>query len=291
MPSPSDLCSLNGHILPVAEARIDPLDRGLLFGDALYEVVKVVGGRLLHLAPHLERLRHGLEQIEIEEPRGLELACRALVRASKLDTGSIFLQVTRGVAPRSHLPPSDLEPTVLILPAEHAYDSPAARPRTALTLHDPRWQHRDLKTTSMLATVRGKLAVRAADVDEVVFLGPAGDVREGGSTNLFVRHDDRLETCPTDGRILPGVTRTLALGFAERLGYPVRERAPRIAERDGWQEAFLCGTLTGIQPLAILDRKAVGLEPVGEWTRELAEALEKYEEGLLETSGPEVLRS
>ena len=276
-----NLCSLDGAILPVAEARIDPLDRGLLFGDALYEVVKVVRGRLLHLEPHLERLRDGLGRVEIPAPPALERSCRALVKASRLDTGSIFLQVTRGPAPRSHRPPAHPDPTVLILPMEHAYDEPAARPRTAITMLDPRWRHCDLKTTSMLATVAGKLAAREADVDEVVFLGPPGDVREGASTNLFVRHDDRLETCPSDGRILAGVTRSLVLEFADQLGYPVIERAPRIAERDGWQEAFLCGTLTGVQPLALLDRKAIGLEPIGEWTRRLAETLETREVEIL----------
>ena len=284
---PSDLCSLNGQILPVADARIDPLDRGLLFGDALYEVVKVSNGRLLHLRPHLERLGTGLEKVDIPEPQGLELACRALVKASRLDTGSIFLQVTRGVAPRSHLPPKNPQPTLLILPMEHPYDPPAARPRTAISMLDPRWQHCDLKTTSMLGTVRGKLAVRDAQVDEVVFLGPSGDVREGGSTNLFVRHDDRLETCPADSRILPGVTRSLILEFAAILGYPVIERAPRIAEREGWQEAFLCGTLTGCQPLALLDRKAIGSETIGEWTHQLALALGRYEgEGVSAASCP-----
>jgi D-alanine transaminase len=180
------------------------------------------------------------------------------------------------------LPPEGVDPTILILPMEHAYDAPAARPRTAITMRDPRWLHCDLKTTSMLGTVKGKLAVREAGVDEVVFLGPAGDVREGGSTNVFVRHNDQLETCPTDGRILPGVTRSLVLELAEELGYPVVERAPRIAERDGWQEAFLCGTLTGVQPLALLDRKALGLEPTGEWTRKLAAALARCEAKLLE---------
>jgi D-alanine transaminase len=281
MATPSDLCSLNGKLLAVCEARIDPLDRGLLFGDALYEVVKVAGGRLLHLAPHLDRLRDGLEKVNIPEPQGIELSCRALVKASELDTGSVFLQITRGVAPRSHLPPAGVAPTVLILPMSHSYDAPAARPRTAITMQDPRWLHCNLKTTSMLATVTGKLAVRDADVDEVLFLGPAGDVREGGSTNVFVRHNDRLETCPTDGRILPGVTRSLVLQFADELGYPVVERAPRIAERDGWQEAFLCGTLTGVQPLAILDRKGVGLGTVGDWTKKLALALHEHEEKLL----------
>jgi D-alanine transaminase len=276
---PHDLVSLNGAILHRAEARIDPLDRGLVFGDALYEVIKVVDGRLLHVTPHLERLSRGLEAIQIPAPHGLEFSCRALVEACELDSGSIFIQVTRGVAPRSHVPPRDVRPTVLIVPASHPHNPPAGVPRSAVTMTDPRWNRCDLKTTSMMATVTGKLAAREARADEVLFVGPAGDVREGGSTNLFVRHADRLETCPLDGRILPGVTRALLLGFAHELGYPLVERAPRIDERNGWQEALLCGTLTGVQPLVVLDNRQIGLEPVGEWTRSLAEALEEYEAG------------
>jgi D-alanine transaminase len=283
---PSDLVSLDGRVLPRREARIDPLDRGLLFGDALYEVVKVTDGRLLHVAPHLERLERGLERIEVPAPRGLDLACRTLVEAAQLDTGSLFLQVTRGVAPRSHRPPIGLEPTVLILPSSHEHPPPAGRPHAAVTMTDPRWLYCDLKTTSLMATVTGKLAARNAVADEVVFVGPSGDVREGGSTNVFVRHGDRLETHPLDGRILPGVTRALVLEFARALDYPVIERPPHLAERSGWQEAFLCGTLTGIQPLAVLDRRNVGREPVGPWTRALAESLAAHEGELLATARP-----
>jgi D-alanine transaminase len=284
-----DLISLNGAILPRAEARIDPLDRGLMFGDALYEVIKVVGGRLFHLSPHLERLTNGLEAIEIPAPQGLEFSCRALIEASDLDSGSLFLQVTRGVAARSHVPPTTTDPTVLIVPSRHPQNPPAGVPRSAITTSDPRWARCDLKTTSMMATVTGKLAARAARADEIVFVGPGGDVREGGSTNIFVRHADRLETCPLDGRILPGVTRALLLGLAIELDIPVLERAPRIDERNGWQEAFLCGTLTGVQPLVVLDNRQIGLEPVGHWTRALADALEEYEARLAGTRGREIL--
>lgn len=276
-----DLCSLNGRIVPLDEARIDPRDRGFQFGDAVYEVVKVVDGVALHLEEHLDRLRDGLHRVEIPVPDRLAERCRDLLAASGLATGSLYLQVTRGVAPRSRMPPAGLEPTVIILPAEHGFDPPAGGPLAAVTFADPRWRHCDVKTTSLMATVTGKLAARDAGADEVVFLGPEGEVREGGSTNLFVRREDVLETHPVDGRILRGVTRLLLLRLAADEGFPVVERAPRLAEREEWQEAFLCGTLTGVQPLIDLDGEPVADGGSDPWTRRLAHALDRYERDLV----------
>lgn len=275
------LCSLDGRILPLAEARIDPHDRGFLFGDSLYEGIKVLAGEILHLEPHLERLRSGLVRIAIEPPAGLERYCRELVEACGPDTGFLYLQVTRGVAPRSHLPPRDLEPTVLILPSTPEYDPPAGRPRRAITSPDWRWQHCDLKTNSLMATVQGKLLAGERGADEVIFVGPQGELREGGSTNLFVRRADVLDTHPLDGHILPGITRRLLMDLAGELDLPLVERAPRLDERDSWQEAFLCGTLTGVQPLAVLDGQEVGGGAAGSWTQRLAEALAALEEKLI----------
>jgi D-alanine transaminase len=281
-----DLCSLNGRIVPLAEARIDPRDRGFQFGDALYEVVKVVGGVALHLDLHLDRLRDGLHRVDVPIPDRLAERCGDLLAASGLATGSLFLQVTRGVAPRSRMPPAGLEPTVVLLPAEHGFDPPAGRPLAAVTLADPRWLHCEVKTTSLMATVTGKLAARDAGADEVIFLGPERELREGGSTNVFVRRGDVLETHPADGRILRGVTRRHLLRLAAGEGFPVVERAPRLAEREEWQEAFLCGTLTGVQPLVALDGEPVpdgGSDP---WTRRLAHALDRYEQDLVAAATP-----
>lgn len=275
------LCSLNGRILPLAEARIDPQDRGFLFGDSLYEGIKVLHGRILHLGPHLDRLRSGLGRVDITPPEDLELQCRELVEACGPDTGFLYLQVTRGVGPRSHVPPTDFAPTVLILPSAPVYDPPAGRPRRAVTAPDWRWQHCDLKTNSLMATVQGKLRMRDRDADEVLFVGPAGELREGGSTSLFVRRDDLLETHPLDGHILPGVTRRILLRLADERMLPVVERAPLLAERDSWQEAFLCGTLTGVQPLTVLDDEKVADGAVGSWTRDLAQDHAALEEELV----------
>lgn len=280
------LCSLNGCILPLAEARIDPQDRGFLFGDSLYEGIKVLHGRILHLDLHLDRLLSGLGRIDITPPEGLELRCRQLVEACGPDTGFLYLQVTRGVGQRSHVPPRDLAPTVLILPSAPVYDPPARRPRRAVTAPDWRWQHCDLKTNSLMATVQGKLRMRDRNADEVLFVGPAGELREGGSTSLFVRRDDLLETHPLDGQILPGITRRILLRLADERRLPVVERAPLLADRDSWQEAFLCGTLTGVQPLTVLDDEKVADGTLGSWTRDLAQDHAALEEELISQEVP-----
>ncbi len=279
MPVP-DLCLLNGHLLPVSEARIDPLDRGYLFGDSLYEVIKVLRGAPLHAAEHLARLRSGLARIGVPESPRLEGGFDELLRASALGTGSIYIQVSRGAGPRSHLPPPGLEPTLLMLPREHAFDPMGSRRLTASSLADLRWRHCDLKTNSLLANVLAIRDARAAGTDEVLFLGAEGELREGGHTNVFVRRGDALETHPLDGRILPGVTRAKLIGLAAEASFAVVERAPRLAERADWREAFLCGTYTGIQPLVALDGEPVGPGEPGPWTLALAGALEALERRL-----------
>lgn len=272
------LCCLNGRVLSLEEARIDPLDRGFLFGDALYDVVRVVGGTTLHLDSHLARLRGGLERVDIVAPVGLENDCRQLLAASQLETGYLYLQVSRGVAPRSHEPPGGITPTVLILAVAHAFAPPASRAMRAISRPDYRWKHCDLKTNSLLATVLGKIDMRDEGVDEVLFVGDGGQVREGGSSNVFVRQGDVLKTHPADGRILEGVTRGILLRLAEQSSLPCSETPPLVHERDEWQEALLCGTLTGVQPLVELDGAPVADGVVGPWTQRLAEALEKGNE-------------
>jgi len=275
------LCYVNGRTMPLAEARIDPQDRGFLFGDSLYEVVKVVAGTALHLGPHIERLESGLARIDIDRPAGLAAVCRRLAAESDLDGGYLYLQVTRGVAPRSHLPPESVSPTVLVIPYPYDYRAPAGRRMKAVTVPDWRWEFRDLKTTSLLATVLGKLRARQGQVDEVLFRGAEGDLREGGSTNLFAVREGVLETHAADGQILEGVTRHLLIELAREAGIDVRERPPQHKEIDHWQEAFLCGTLTGVQPLVEIDQIPVADEGIGPMTRQLADALDQRERALL----------
>lgn len=270
MASMEQLCSLNGRIAPIAETAISPLDRGLLFGDGVYETVRVVGGRPLRLARHLDRLARSLAAVGIPRPEGMFHSALELIRACALETGSLFIQVTRGAGPRTHLPDPALTPTLLLLPAAHAHAPAGSRRLRAVTMPDPRWQRCDIKTTSLMGAVLGKLRARDQQVDEVVFVGAGGELREGGSTSLFVRRGDHLETHPLDGRVLPGITRARVPAWAASEGLPLAERAPRLEERDEWVEVFLCGTLTGVQPVVELDGRAVGNGGLGDWTRAFA---------------------
>jgi D-alanine transaminase len=276
------LCHLNGSILPLEEARIDPRDRGFLFGDAIYEGLKVLQGTILYLEAHLERLKAGLERLRIPAPADLGGRCRELVSACRLDTGFLYLQVTRGSGPRSRRPRFDLEPTVFLEATPREYDRGASIRLRVATMPDPRWIHPDIKSTSLAATVAGKILADDAAADEILFVGEQQKIREGGSSNLFVRHGGVLETHPLDGRVLPGVTRKLVLaladGMAEELGLRVEERAPRLDQCAEWSEAFLTGTITGLQPIVELDDRTIGDGNAGPWTRALGAALDDLDE-------------
>jgi D-alanine transaminase len=281
MPDDAPLCSLDGRIAPLAEARLSPLDRGFLFGDGIYEVVKLVGGQAVLWPGHRRRLEAGLAVARIEPAGGVDgvaAVCRELVAASGMVDGSLYLQVTRGAGPRERLPPADLAATVFAFVQAHAQSSPpAGRRLRAVAVEDGRWGRCDVKTVSLMATVLGKLAARDAGADEVLFRGPGGDLREGGSTTLFAFRDGALVTHPRGPRILPGITRDAVLAVAGEFGLAVEETPPAWAERGRWQEAFLCGTLTGVQPLVELDGAVVGGGEAGPWTRRIATAVEAHE--------------
>jgi len=274
------ICLVDGRVVPASEARISPLDRGFLFGDSVYEALKLLDGRLLFLDRHLTRLRRGLGAMRIAEPPGLEGAITRLVATANVRDGGFYLQVTRGVAPRrTHLPPAGAPPTLfaMVTPmgfAERPWEQPGLR---AISRGDDRWQHCDIKTTALAATVLGKLAAVDASVDEVLFVGPDGTLREGGNTSLVVRDAAGLHTHPAGPAILPGVTRDLLFELGDELGLPIRERPPRLADRAGWSEALLCGTLTGVRGLVELDGKAIGDGAVGPATRALAERFDAHE--------------
>ena len=269
------LCVLDGAVLPLAAARISPLDRGFLFGDGVYETMKVLGGRPLFLAHHLARLDASLAGLAIPRPPRVGETIAELLAATGPFDGSLYLQVTRGTfSTRQHRPPVDGTPTFFVLPAESpSPDLATASGWTAISRPDWRWRRGDLKSTSLAGAVLGNLEVARAGADEILWMGDAGELREGGHTNLFVRRDAALETHPLGTTVLPGVTRLLLFELAAGLGVPLVERTPRLAERASWSEAFVCGTLTGVRGLAALDGAPIGDGAVGPWTRKLAVAL------------------
>jgi D-alanine transaminase len=277
---PGRSCLLNGRVVPFGEARISPLDRGFLFGDAVYEAVKVAGGRLLFLDRHLGRLAASLAAMRIAAPSELAPKLAELVAANALADGVLYLQVTRGVARRrTHLPPTGLDPTVFAMTSAIDYpERPENEPgMAAISRPDDRWGHCDVKTTALAASVLAKLAADDAGAVEAIFVGPGGALREGGNTNLFVRDGDGWHTHPTGPEILAGVTRAVLLEEAARFGIEVATRSPRLGARAGWREAFLCGTTTGVRGLVTLDDTPIAGGEVGAETRRFARWLRAAE--------------
>ncbi len=263
MSTPLPLCHLNGSYLPLTEARVSPLDRAFLFGDAVYEVIPVYGDRPFRLREHLERLNRSLAGIRMNAPHThAEWAaiCRRLVDQCGGRDAYIYLQVTRGSElGRNHAWPEGLTPTIFAyatvidaIPAQLLEGGVAA-----VTAPDTRWARRDIKSTALLANILlKKLAVDAGAFETIMLEN--GELTEGSSTTVHVIADGVIHTPPNGHHILPGTTRDVVTEIAARLGLssdssPVPEALLRSAD-----EIWLAFATRGVLPVTLLDGQPVG---------------------------------
>ncbi|MCU0836091.1 MAG: D-amino acid aminotransferase [Chromatiaceae bacterium] len=254
---------LNGEYLPLSEARISVLDRGFLFGDGVYEVIPVYGGRPLRLPQHLDRLENSLRGIRLDNPldRGQWGAVieRLLAAAPGTDQ-AIYLQVTRGAPPeRDHLFPVGVAPTVLVMakPLKPRAPQIAERGVSAVTLEDLRWLRCDIKAVTLLANVLLRQASADAGADEAILVRD-GLAQEGSSSNLFLVKDGVIHTPPKGQLLLAGITRDLALDLAREAGLPCVERPLPVAELATADEVWLSSSTREVMPVTRLDGAAVG---------------------------------
>jgi len=273
------LICVNGNVLPVRKARISAVDRGFLFGDAVYEVIKVHQGVPLFLDHHLRRLCNSLKEAGIPFPKGLVPALlNYLQRPGVRRNGSLYLEISRGAHLRRHIPPERLKPTVVFFVQNHHFHTMREREK-GYALHamrDIRWKRCDIKAASLMGAILCKLEAHARGAQEVLFYDARGRFTEAGSTNFYAVLGSTIHTHPLGGAILKGVTRTLLKETAKGLGLRWSERAPRLKEIGTWDEAFVSGTLTGIMPVVAIDKKRIrrGMGPV---TRRLMKAFEGME--------------
>ena len=268
------LVYLNGDFVPLDQAQIPVMDRGFLFGDGIYEVTAVLGGRLIDNAPHLARLERSLEEIGIANPHSNADWTRLqydLIRRNGLGDGLVYIEVTRGVFERDFLCPTDLRPTVaMFTQAKELRDPPAATTGVAVvTVPDLRWKRRDIKSVALLAQVLAKQAARAAGVAEA-WMVEDGYVTEGASSTAFIiASDGRIVTRPLSTAVLPGITRSAVLKLAERHGLRFEERPFAVAEALGAAEAFLTSASSLVTPVVAIDGHPVGDGKPGPLTKEL----------------------
>lgn len=264
----------NGEqIIERASAATDVEDRGYNFGDGVYEVFRIYSGEIFAEMLHWARLERSVEQIHMKMPlpiHAFQRGINELMRADEIDTGIIYLQVTRGVAPRAHLFPSSAVRPVIV-----ALTKPMARPITDLergvaviTLPDLRWLRCDIKSLNLLPNVLAKQAAAEAGAAEAI-LHRYGVVTEGSSSNVAIVRDGMIVTHPANELILHGITRAIVCELAERLGIPLTEKGYSVEELRDADEAFLMSTTSEVMPIVQCDGRPVGSGVPGPITRRL----------------------
>ncbi len=253
---------LNGSFIPIEDARISVLDRGFIFGDGVYEVIPVYSHRPFRLTEHLHRLQKSLDGIQLRNPyTDIEWAelVEQIIARNEGDDQYLYLQVTRGVAPRDHAFPKEVIPTVFIMssPLVVASKELIVAGVSAITANDNRWSRCDIKATSLLPNVLLRQMAVDSGATETLLLRE-GFLTEGSASNVFVVKDELLLAPPKSHLMLPGITYDVVLELADKyqIPYEIREISEydiRIAD-----ELLLTSSTKEIMPITLLDGKKVG---------------------------------
>jgi D-alanine transaminase len=255
---------LNGQFLKAEDAKLSVLDRGFIFGDGVYEVWRVVDGKLFEDRRHNTRLKSGLKTIEIAVPDrdvdALSQVAERLLKENDLTSGegTFYVEITRGAAPRTHAyPPAGTTPTIFGMVSRfevpHAMREAGAK---CITENDVRWLRCDVKTVQLLPNCMAKQKASEAGAMEAIFIRD-DIVTEGTHTSLFAVKDGTLKTHPLGPLILPSITRELILEIAREQQVPVSEKPFTKKELFAMDEVFVSGTTTDVTPIVEIDGKRI----------------------------------
>lgn len=262
----SQTAYVNGAYLPLAHARVSILDRGFQFADSIYEVWAVRGGRLYDVEGHLTRLWRSLRELRIAPPMGeasLMAVVREIMRRNRVHDGIVYLQISRGAAPRDHgFPPAGTRPTI-ILTAKNldraAIAARAANGIKVISLPETRWARCDIKSTNLLPNVLARQAAREAGAFEAWFVDDDGFVTEGTSSNAWIIDAaGRLRTRALSNQILHGVTRGALMALAPQLQLTVSEEPFSLDDAKAAREAFISAASNPAMPVIAIDGAPVG---------------------------------
>jgi len=272
-----DLAYLNGEIIPIEKAMVPIEDRGYQFGDGVYEFVASYEGRLFMLEEHLDRLERSLREL-LYDPIPRETIRRAVVglfNQSGYPRAGIYIQVSRGVAPRNHAIAPGMAPQIVmtIRAVKELPEALRTKGATAITVRDTRWGRCDIKTIQLLSNSLAKQKALDSGCNDAIFVSNQNVVREGTSSNLFIVVGERLLTHPLTPNILPGITRLAILKICQEAGLAVQETFFETEELYGADEVFLTGTVTEVLPIVRIDGKPIGDGAVGSITRRLYKLL------------------
>jgi len=257
---------VNGRFVRHGEAAVHIEDRGYQLADGVYEVWAVFGGKLADAAGHFARLWRSLDALKIAHPmseKALTVVLREAIRRNKVVEGMVYLQVTRGVAPRDHAFPNPAVPPAVVITAKRvdraAAEAKAAKGQSVVTVPETRWGRCDIKSIGLLPNALAKQVAREHGAVEAWFVDEMGLVTEGASSNAWiVDAEGRLRTRDTQANILRGITRSSLLDVIAEAGLPVAEQPFTVEEAKAAKEAFITGAGTLVLPIVSVDGAQIG---------------------------------
>ena len=294
------LVYLNGHFLPPDQAKISVFDRGFVFGDGVYEVIPAFGGKLFRLPHHLSRLEASLAAIRLRNPHTAQewnaIFTRLMaddrhgdVRLASRETEngagdqSIYLQITRGVAPRDHAFPPNITPTVFAYaqPLKYSPAEQLSQGVAAITTEDIRWQRCDIKAIALLANaLLRQQAIEQGAVEAI--LVREGLVTEGAASNIFIVKDKRVLTPPKGPYILPGITRDLIVEIAHKNNIACDEQPVSIDALLSAEEIWMTSSTKEVLPITRLDGQPVGNGKPGPMHARLFALYKEYKQAFVQ---------
>ncbi|MEZ5829976.1 MAG: D-amino-acid transaminase [Dongiaceae bacterium] len=274
----SRVAYVNGRYVPQSHAQVAAEDRGYLFADGVYDVLPVHNGHLAFFDRHLDRLDRSLSELRIERPMSraaLMQVAREMVRRNGINDGTLYIQVTRGAAPRDHKFPKGVKPSLLMMARRRKPPAPEllAKGASVVTTADQRWARRDIKSIALIANVLAKQAAAEQGAYEAWLVDDDGMVTEGSSTSAWIATPNgELVTRPNGIDILPGITRSVVVDVARELGLTLQIRPFSRDEAYGAREALLTSTSNFVLPITRIDGKPVGDGKPGPIAARLREA-------------------
>lgn len=278
---------LNGEFLDSSNATISVLDRGFLFGDAIYEVIPVFNKQMLGGTWHLERLNRSLASVAISNPYSDEQWLSYLnqfINSTELSEFCIYIQISRGTqATRDYSLPQQITPTVFMLITDMPAKADHSKGISAITVTDMRWQSCHIKATTLLPNVLAKHDAALAEVKEAIYIRD-GLALEGSSSNLFIVKDNRIITPPLLGNILPGITRKITLKVMDDAGVAYTQRNITEEELLTADEVWLTSSTQDVIPVTSINQKPVGNGKVGSVWQQVNKLYQTYKYQQCETA-------
>lgn len=269
---------IEDKIVRLDEVEASYLDRGIYFGDGVYEVMRSYGGKIFAIEEHLERFANGLAAIGIESVDISEVRRRVekAFEAARIEDARIYFHITRGSEQRSHLPGAKLKPNFFLTVTELGDENLRPNGIAVSVYPDMRWKRCDIKSLNLLPNVLARMDAEKKGCEEAILVDDGGFITEGAASSFFAVVGGQFRTAPLSANILPSVTRSYVLKAARNIGLETVEKSLKVQEARTADELFLAVTTKDIVPVVEFDGKTIATGQPGQYTKHLIHEFQKF---------------